>query len=161
LTSLNPASITWELTPFSFVFDWFLDVGGYLKNLESSLVTSSGWASGFMTYGHKKVCNSEIKGSGKSLSSGRYISGARKGSRIDTNGTRGVLVSPPAPRLPTFNSSFGASRLVTAAALLKTLFIQEDLTKAKRRITQLQLQKQLNRFRDGPRKQAWSVDGNR
>lgn len=30
---LNPASVAWEITPFSFVADWFLPVGNYLANL--------------------------------------------------------------------------------------------------------------------------------
>jgi hypothetical protein len=29
----DPLSVAWELTPFSFVFDWFLPVGAYLQNL--------------------------------------------------------------------------------------------------------------------------------
>lgn len=29
----DPASLVWELIPFSFVFDWFLPVGTYLENL--------------------------------------------------------------------------------------------------------------------------------
>jgi hypothetical protein len=28
---LNPASVYWETIPFSFVVDWFVDVGGYLN----------------------------------------------------------------------------------------------------------------------------------
>lgn len=29
----DPLQVAWELTPFSFVFDWFLPVGTYLENL--------------------------------------------------------------------------------------------------------------------------------
>lgn len=29
------ASVAWELVPFSFVFDWFVDVGGYLANMSA------------------------------------------------------------------------------------------------------------------------------
>jgi hypothetical protein len=29
----NPAAIAWEITPFSFVFDWFYQVGDYLNAL--------------------------------------------------------------------------------------------------------------------------------
>lgn len=29
----DPLSVAWELTPWSFVFDWFLPVGSYLENL--------------------------------------------------------------------------------------------------------------------------------
>lgn len=28
----DPLLLAWELTPFSFVFDWFIDVGGYLES---------------------------------------------------------------------------------------------------------------------------------
>lgn len=28
---LNPASVAWELTPFSFVVDWFVNIGSYLR----------------------------------------------------------------------------------------------------------------------------------
>jgi len=31
---LNPASVAWELLPFSFVADWFLPVGRYLEGLD-------------------------------------------------------------------------------------------------------------------------------
>lgn len=30
----NPALLAWELVPYSFVFDWFLPVGGYLESLD-------------------------------------------------------------------------------------------------------------------------------
>lgn len=29
----NPALVAWELVPFSFVFDWFMSIGDYLKGL--------------------------------------------------------------------------------------------------------------------------------
>lgn len=40
-TSLNPASISWELLPYSFVVDWFYDVGSYLRATESALLYKS------------------------------------------------------------------------------------------------------------------------
>lgn len=33
----NPLSIAWELTPWSFVFDWFVDVGGYINRMDFAL----------------------------------------------------------------------------------------------------------------------------
>jgi len=30
----NPASIAWELVPYSFVVDWFLPIGDYLQNMQ-------------------------------------------------------------------------------------------------------------------------------
>lgn len=32
---MNPASVVWELTPFSFVADWFLPIGDYLAALQT------------------------------------------------------------------------------------------------------------------------------
>lgn len=31
----DPLSLVWELTPYSFVFDWFIPIGTYLENLNS------------------------------------------------------------------------------------------------------------------------------
>lgn len=31
----DPLLLAWELTPFSFVFDWFIDVGGWLEDLSA------------------------------------------------------------------------------------------------------------------------------
>jgi hypothetical protein len=31
----DPLLTAWELTPFSFVFDWFVDIGGFLESLSA------------------------------------------------------------------------------------------------------------------------------
>jgi hypothetical protein len=43
----DPLLTAWELTPFSFVFDWFLDIGSYLENLSSleSVTVLAGYTS--------------------------------------------------------------------------------------------------------------------
>ena len=45
----NPALVLWEMVPFSFAVDWFLDVGGYLESLGAlnGLVIDDYWR----TYG--------------------------------------------------------------------------------------------------------------
>jgi hypothetical protein len=30
---MNPAGVLWELQPYSFVADWVVDIGGYIKSL--------------------------------------------------------------------------------------------------------------------------------
>jgi len=35
LTSLDPAVVIWEILPYSFVFDWFMDIGGTLAAVEA------------------------------------------------------------------------------------------------------------------------------
>lgn len=37
----NPAALVWELTPFSFVIDWWINVGDTLASLDNCLVFSS------------------------------------------------------------------------------------------------------------------------
>jgi hypothetical protein len=45
--TFDPLLVAWELTPFSFVFDWFVDVGSYLENLSSlqDVTVLAGWTS--------------------------------------------------------------------------------------------------------------------
>lgn len=38
---LNPLSITWELTPYSFVVDWFINVGDGIASLDNLILFSS------------------------------------------------------------------------------------------------------------------------
>lgn len=53
LTSLNPLGIAWELVPFSFVFDWFYDIGGFLADSETALSMGQDLKYGFKTYSVK------------------------------------------------------------------------------------------------------------
>lgn len=39
----NPASIVWELLPWSFVLDWFVDVGGYINRMDFALGVTDIW----------------------------------------------------------------------------------------------------------------------
>ena len=118
-TSLNPLSIAWELTPYSFVVDWFVDVGSYLRNLETSLLYANSFVSGFRSEGFffdaNWMCNA-TRTSG-SYPKHTYTVNAsasykyRKFSRM-------ILSSYPAPRLPRFEADLGSGRLLNMAALL-------------------------------------------
>lgn len=115
-SSLNPASIVWELTPYSFVVDWFVDVGSYLRNLESALVYSSSVHSGFSTVTTKSTVSSVIT----EQSSTPYYNknGQRFGKWERVTKSRSPLYSMPLPNFPRFNASLGSARLLNAAALL-------------------------------------------
>lgn len=39
----NPLAITWELLPWSFVLDWFVDVGGYINRMDFALGIENFW----------------------------------------------------------------------------------------------------------------------
>lgn len=119
-TSLNPASIAWELTPFSFVVDWFYDVGGYMRNLESSLLSAPYFQDGFITYSSR--CQADYFVSGDRVPEGggsdQYRTIHAKGTSVDTRLNRVKLVDYPFPRLPTFKADLGSGRLMNAAALI-------------------------------------------
>lgn len=121
-TSLNPLSIAWELTPYSFVFDWFFDVGSYLRNVETSLTYNSAFLTGYRS----ELYVGEIK------SKVRYRDGVDnyfyRVKTIDADGqdtlktfSRTILGSYPLPRIPHVNTDLSAKRLLSAASLLRQL----------------------------------------
>jgi hypothetical protein len=112
LTSLNPVSIAWELVPYSFVADWFVDIGGYLRNMESSLLYRSDFTGGYQIDRYRQEVKEYAGGGNPSYSVGASGSSETKGF------SRGVLSTSPMPRAPTFNPKLGTSRLISAASLL-------------------------------------------
>lgn len=118
-TSLNPASIAWELTPFSFVADWFLGIGGYIRNVESSLLYASSFVEGSVT--------DSVLVSGYCSALGVYTENGNKTVRYNVTNyyresrkSRTVLSSSPYPRPIQLKADLGASRLTSAASLLST-----------------------------------------
>ena len=116
-TSLNPISTGYEAIPYSFVLDWLIDVGSYLRDVETALLYGNRFIGGYVT--HLTACDAGAEISflrrtsggwtyfGQGPSSGRY----RRMSRS-------LLANYPLPRLPTFKADLGTSRLWSAAALL-------------------------------------------
>jgi len=116
-TSLNPISIAWELVPYSFVADWFVNVGGYLRNMESALLYGSDFVSGYQSalaverYDETAGGVTDLGGGNTSLLQGQ---GNLHRSRFQ----RTVFGSSPMPTAPSFNPKLGTGRLINAAALL-------------------------------------------
>jgi len=121
-TSMNPISIGWELIPYSFVFDWFVNVGGYLRNIETALLYNTRFHSG---------CLSEIY----AISTEEHVNFYQDKDPGNTNRrwekfscfsrdvsfVRTVLTGYPSPRRPTFQVDLGSGKLITAAALLRQM----------------------------------------
>lgn len=119
-SSLNPASIAWEILPYSFVVDWFYDIGGYLRNMESAILYRNSFRSGFVTLGTLLDGTTEVKGT---LVSGPYrLTVDAIGSYRETRFNRSVLHSIPFPRPPQLKADLGPSRLISGAALLDVHF---------------------------------------
>jgi hypothetical protein len=121
-------SLAWELIPYSFVVDWFVDVGSYLRNLETALLyrkfVTSGYVSELYAFEGSEVginkANGYAIGSGKSNENwARFLNVKAKIRRVQFARTK--LSSYPLPRLPTFKVALGSQRLFSAAALLRQL----------------------------------------
>jgi len=115
-TSLNPVGIAWELVPYSFVVDWFYDIGGYLKNMESALLFGTGFVRGYSVYGYKSEQQGILTGSGTSFG----ITNVWNADAVSRQSYK--LRSPigvfPFPRIPRFESNLGWQRLFSAGSLL-------------------------------------------
>lgn len=117
--SLNPLSVAWELVPYSFVVDWIIDVGSYLRDVETSLLYSNRFVNGYITrctFFDATWSTDVVRQSGtnpkytymvKAAASCRYRQLART-----------KLFTYPAPYLPHFEVDMGASRLLNLAALI-------------------------------------------
>jgi hypothetical protein len=115
-TSLNPASIAWELTPYSFVVDWVYDLGSYIRNMETALLTATVFRNGFTSEGYLQQTWHTQQQNFVSPLLGRYrdVKGSTKWTKFD----RTPNYVPPFPRPPQFKAVLGSGRLLNAAALL-------------------------------------------
>jgi hypothetical protein len=119
-TSLNPVNVAWELLPYSFVVDWVLDVGGYLRSLEGALAFGQGFVRGYEVGGYRTSIGGTAW-SYKPVTSGVTQIVQGEGINQYSYKTRIPLGVWPCPTLPQFNASLGWRRLVSAASLLRVL----------------------------------------
>jgi hypothetical protein len=119
-SSLNPVSIAWELLPWSFVVDWFLNVGDYLRNLESSMIYSRFFRWGFQTSSWKLEFRRTAERSGLQPGTQNRWSGHYSAYGQDRALNRTLLTSFPSVPTPRWNPNLGPGRLLNAAALLTT-----------------------------------------
>lgn len=105
---VNPAAIAWELVPFSFVVDWFTNVGQFLSSLTDFAGTT--WLGG--------------SSSTKLTASGWYMWDGRRRAMSRDHQVRTLLSAPPTPRLFVQSPLGGPARAATQIALLIQLFIK-------------------------------------
>lgn len=126
LTSMNPAVILWELMPYSFVIDWFYDLGGYLEELEAAYLSGLTWLDGYETWTHKHSARYKVPGQVLTYD----YAGQRWKRTFYTHEfteerqakERRPLSSQPSPIPPGFKVDLGAARIASAAALLNQIF---------------------------------------
>lgn len=119
LTSLNPASIAWELVPYSFVVDWFLDIGGYLRGLETAFLYQDRFVRGYKTSVYGSSCTTSVsRSSVLPNSNGEMISDVFSADSYSVDFNRSVLAGFPFPNAPKLRLDLSSKRLLNAAALL-------------------------------------------
>ncbi|UUW21424.1 MAG: maturation protein [Sanya fiers-like virus 54] len=122
--SVNPGSVTWENLPYSFVVDWVYDVSNYLRAMETAMLLSSKFKSGYVVRSYITQGSYKFDKRKTETYSDRIIN-----YRIQASGTfklthhsRQALGSYPLPRLPSFNTEISAPRLLNLAALIAAKF---------------------------------------
>ena len=116
-SSINPLVVAYELVPFSFVYDWIVDLGGYMRNLETSLLYQPDFVSGYTSTLVRYRSNTEFNDSYEESGWRHSISAS---CRYEMTGfTRSLLGNYPYPQLPMLKPELGSSRLLSAAALLR------------------------------------------
>lgn len=116
-TSINPLAVAWELTPLSFVYDWIVDLGGYMRNMETSLLYQPDFVAGYtstLTRYRSDTAVNEVR----EESGWRHHMSASSTYEM-TGFTRSLLGNYPYPQLPTLNPQLGSSRLLSLASLLR------------------------------------------
>jgi hypothetical protein len=134
LTSLNPASIAWELLPLSFVVDWFWNIGGYLENLEAALASGLVFKRGYVTKLHyfdvDETYTVDLSFTGPSqYSESSYY---QRAHRTLASKSRVILTGFPLPVFPKIDVHLGASRIISAASLIRTILLGGVETKIPR-----------------------------
>lgn len=116
LTSLNPVSIAWELMPWSFVLDWIVNVGGYIRDLETAMIYRSFFVRGHYTDTWLFVGEANMQTS-------VYVSSCSAQAKFERRGLDRVpLTGYPTPERPRVNFDLGSQRLLNAAALIGSKF---------------------------------------
>lgn len=119
-TSLNPLSIAWELTPYSFVVDWFFDVGSYLRDAETAYLYNSRFRGGFKSELFLYDTTGEVNfdHSNERIFSAAVVKVKAKSTEKARMFSRTLLTSYPCPHLPRVETDLSWNRLITAAALV-------------------------------------------
>lgn len=120
-SSLNPISIAWELAPFSFVADWFLNVGGYLRGMETYCLYANKFRGGYRT--NLTVAELRLRNVAIDVPNGpgNKYSFDQEGFLSSRDIQRSLLTNYPIPQFPSLQANLGASRLISAASLLRQL----------------------------------------
>jgi len=116
----NPATLAWELLPFSFVADWFMPIGNWINSWDSTLGLD--FKDGF------KTTFSVFEGNGTVACGYTYLPEQTTFSKLYTSKLKTVkvqrakLFSFPAAVAPSFKNPLSVTHAANALALLFSIF---------------------------------------
>lgn len=131
-TSLNPLGIAWELTPLSFVADWFVNVSQCLSLWENLVLFNKHFEGGYQTDSFLETTNWFQYGYGFQPFIFNPINGdVLSGEESSINGSsvrriafkdRQIIINLPIPAGLRLNVKLNAKRMLDASALIHQLF---------------------------------------
>lgn len=124
ISSLNPISILYEATPFSFVLDWAIDISSWLRDYESAFLYRNDFVSGYVTNTYRCSVTSTWNETVRDGLGGTFY--RMSGSAVKTTFARTVLGAMPFPSRPRFKLNFGVERSLNALALAKIVLPRAD-----------------------------------
>jgi len=113
---LNPAEVAWELTPWSFVVDWFVPVGNVLEALTARVGVT--FIDGFTSWKVESTYEDECIPSGNVY--GPVVVNTQRMYRHNRGFERSKLTSFPVPGFY-YKSPFSSKHALNALALLRQL----------------------------------------
>lgn len=117
ITSLNPASVIYEATPYSFVLDWAIGFGEWFRSMETALMHQNNFLGGYQTRSFRWINKGHWSGQTSSALPNYRVEA--RGEIVYTRFDRIRLSSAPFPKRPVVNIRFGLEQATNAAALLK------------------------------------------
>lgn len=119
LSTLNPVAIAWELLPFSFVFDWILNISSYLSELQTRAMFSCSLGGGYITHvQHFELHGSYPAQNNKGTSLTFNIPQEVKFSDLWVKKSRDTFSSAPLPVFPSLKSPISVEHALTTLSLV-------------------------------------------
>lgn len=112
----NPATIAWELVPFSFVVDWFLPIGNFISSLDGSLGLA--FVAGSDTTFRKMKVLETVTFNRDAFPTFIARYGQSQASFEQVSVDRRRLLEFPSPRFPAFKSPVSSIHIANAIALI-------------------------------------------
>lgn len=116
LASMDPLKIAWNLLPWTFVIDWFYNVGNYMNALETQALYSSSCKGGFVS--SRTRCKFRHSFTATSRTGNTVLQSDIKSAVVQQRFYRQVYSGLPAVPYPRLNLNLGGKQLLNLAALI-------------------------------------------